>query len=234
MECHDARILLTFANRGCEELDAAERDAFQQHLEKCPECAVLALTDRHLDETIGRAMRDVPVPAGLKEKVLSRVASQRPRWSWKRTSYLAAAVLSLLAVAGGIGWHYYVLPEITLSFLQEYESRGKGWNEDQVEQYFAENGLRVRVPRRFDYDKLRHIDIVEVKGRRVAKLSFSRNDQERSASADVLILPPKQFNMIELPEMDAPQFTSIRIWHEDFTYIILCDGNLHALLRTLN
>ena len=49
----------------------------QQHLDKCPDCACLAQADRRLDETLGKVMRDVPVPAGLKQSVMKRLATQR-------------------------------------------------------------------------------------------------------------------------------------------------------------
>lgn len=232
MECHDARMLLNFAYRGCEELDATEGDALQQHLAQCPECAALVQADRQLDETIGQAMRAIAVPADLKQKVLTRLAVERPRLPWKRLSYAAAAAV-LLTITGGLGWYYYLLPEITVAYLQEYASRAKGWNEDQVEQYFDDHGMPVRAPRMFDYSYLRHVDIVELKGRRVAKLSFTRIENERIASADVLILSPRQFRMNDLPEMDAPHFTSIRIRHnDDFTYVMLYDGNLGDLMRS--
>ena len=39
MECHDVQQLLAFAQRKCENLDAAERTAIRAHLDGCPDCS---------------------------------------------------------------------------------------------------------------------------------------------------------------------------------------------------
>ena len=83
MNCQDVHQLLAFADRKAEELDQPERDALKQHLEKCPDCAEQSLAERRADALVGAAMRDVPVPADLKQKVLKRLAAERGGVPWK-------------------------------------------------------------------------------------------------------------------------------------------------------
>ena len=58
MECHDVRLLLTFSERRCEQIDAAERNAVAQHLNGCHDCAAFAAAERAVDESLGQLMRD--------------------------------------------------------------------------------------------------------------------------------------------------------------------------------
>ena len=98
MECHDIRLLLAFAQRSCEQLDAIEREAIAEHLHSCPDCAALAQAERHVDELLGQVMRDVPVPGDLKQKVMKRLTAQPRRVPWSGLA-VAAALLAISATA---------------------------------------------------------------------------------------------------------------------------------------
>ena len=84
-----------------------------------------------------------------------------------------------------------------------------GRNEEEVEAHFAELGFPVKVPRDFDYRFLERADIVEFKGRRVAKLTFSSIDNDRTAIAYVLIISPRQFRTSNLPARNIAGATSV-------------------------
>src|SRR5262249_52040331 len=96
----------------------------------------------------------------------------------------------------------------------------------EAEAFFKEKGLNVRVPPAFDYRLLDHLDVIEFKGRRVAKLSFSF----ANSNADVLILPAREFRTDALQ-----QDNSIRIEPDgEFTYLIYVRGDLGDLRRAIN
>ena len=231
MECHDLRLLLAFAQRPCEQLDAVEREAVAQHLHSCPDCAALAQAEREVDEVFGQAMRDVAVPAELKQNLMKRLTTQPRRGPWQQ---VAAAAAVLLALSGALAWHFWPAPALNIPDIEHLVSLGN-MNEGQVEQHFADQGLPVTVPRDFDYRFLQHVDVVEFKGRRIAKLTFSWIDNERTALANVWIVSPQQFQTDDLPERDMPGTTSVRIRHKDnFTYVIFYRGDLSSLLRGLS
>src|SRR5262245_15343786 len=121
MECHDARLLLAFARRKSEELDATERSALEAHVQSCPDCIAFSQADQQADATLARLMHAVPVPAELKGKVLARVAANRPRKPWKWLTAAAAAIL--LCASAGAGWYLTLPTELTLPMIHEYETR---------------------------------------------------------------------------------------------------------------
>jgi hypothetical protein len=231
MECQHVQQLLAFVDRKCEELDASDRDAVRHHLENCPTCAELAQAERHADDTLGALLRDVPVPADLKQKVMNRLAAERGGVPWK--SGLAAAAVILLAVMGGLAWYNRAHPEVKPADLERIAMRG-AMDAVDVERYLsAEKGLVVKVPRElFDFRYFQNVDVVdEFNGQRVAKLTFARLEDGHITTASVLILSPEQFRMKELKDrLTIPGTTSIRVHHEqDFVNVIFHTGNLSWL-----
>ncbi len=230
MECHDVRSLLTFIQRGCEHLDAIEREALQAHLDKCPDCADLTQAERRLDETLGQIMRDVPVPADLHTSVLRRLAAERRPTGWRRSAVAATAAAVLLAIGAGV-WYVNAVPEVSVDDVNKVAA-------DELEvfricraddpalaadKYFEAAGVYVLAPRDFDYRFLHRVEIVEFKKRRVAKLSF-RGEQAR---ADVIILPHNQFHTETLA--DHRDHTILIQRERDFTYLIFHSNGLGAL-----
>jgi hypothetical protein len=212
MECQDVRQLLAFLERKSEELDAAEGAALQKHLDACPDCAALAASERSADQAIGAALRNVAVPAGLKQQVLRRLAAQRGGAPWKRWA-VGAAVAAMLLVAIGGAWAFWPKPEFTVPVERS------DWTQPEVQRYLNERGVTVPAPGKFKYGQLRQVDVVLIHGRPVAKLTFERND---GALAIVFFVDTKQFTLNE----DDP---SIRILPVDgdegrFKYLIRWQG----------
>jgi hypothetical protein len=108
MDCKTARLLLDFARPEARELEAEEVAELQRHLDHCPDCHSQARSERQLDECLGKAMRQVEVPAGLREQLLARLESARGDWYRQRFAHAvrlsaAAAVILLLCWAG---WYW--------------------------------------------------------------------------------------------------------------------------------
>lgn len=234
MNCQDLQQLLAFMNRPGDDLDAVERDAIKQHLEKCPDCAELALAERRADDAVGTVLRDVPVPIGLKEKVIARLTGERAGvpWKWAGTIVLAASLL----IAASVTWYLRPLPKVSLDDVIALDQRGPNWSEANVEEFFAKEGLEVVVPSDLDYDALRQVEIVEFKKQRVAKLTFQRElDQDRKVRADVLILPHRQFDVNDLRDGTFQNLNNLQILRkENYTYLIFFRGPLELVRRNMN
>jgi Putative zinc-finger len=203
MECQDVRAMLAFLERKSEELDAGERTALQKHLETCPDCAAMTAAERQADLAIGTVMRAVPVPAGLKQQVLKRLAAGRGS-AWKGWTIAVAAAL-LLAVGGGT-WHYWPKPEF-LPVIPPVV-----WKDaDEVDSYFAAKGLIIEASPRLKYELLDRVDIELVDGRPVAKLTFLNEGPPRGL-ANVYIVDTKQFNLNQFNNLKAgnPSMMSFR------------------------
>lgn len=77
MNCEASRKLMEVCRPDSSDLGDPELRDLAGHLERCPECRALLEANAENDRRLGRAMRDVPVPADLKERLL--VALERPR-----------------------------------------------------------------------------------------------------------------------------------------------------------
>jgi hypothetical protein len=208
-------------------MDAIEQAAARQHLAACPECAALAQSERRVDEAIASAMRDVPVPADLQQKVLKRLSSQRARFPWKRATVSAIAAMVLIGVS--VSW--YLRPKSVVSINDvAYVVHLDTWDKDKIESYFQTQNLTVRVPDKFNYRYLHHLDVVEFKGQRVAKLTLARLDGD-PVVATILILPSKHFRI----DASLQDSTVMEIRHArhnvdgvdaEFTFLIFYNGRL--------
>src|SRR5215471_16982054 len=102
MECKTARLFLPMRA----ELGPEEVDALQEHLAVCGDCDACARAAQREHAHFTRAMNDVPVPAGLKGRILEKLAADRAaewrRWFLTRlVQPLAAAAAVLLLISLG-------------------------------------------------------------------------------------------------------------------------------------
>jgi hypothetical protein len=190
MDCTSARLLLILSGREGQELAPTDQRVLDEHLDACPDCAELARGERKLDQAVGRAMAAVSVPAGLKSRILGTLARHgKPRyWPW------VAAAASLL-IAAGLGLYFYLQPATRLNAEQLVEAMDPTWSSpEEVEKWFAGQGLKVPAPRQFDYKHLDSIDIQVVQGRRVAHMLFVHKER-RGLLAHVYIMPAKALDV---------------------------------------
>ncbi len=195
MECRNARLLLEFARPGSSELDAVEAEALNQHLSECPDCSALAQFERRVDDHLGRAMRDVPVPAGLRERILGKLAGERSarnrRWLL-RASGAAAAVLLL----GLTGWYLWSssLPALTPNDVPYLVDAAPFPRKGGVEVYFDEINAKTELPPGFKYELLQSYDLAILHGRQVPQLVFV-SDGKPADVARVYVLSERQFDL---------------------------------------
>lgn len=104
MDCDYARQFLPYLRAGAKDLDGDEADSLRAHLERCAACNALSMNAARLDAHLGRAMRAVEVPVGMKARLLERLAEQRGaarrRWLRRAAAVTAVAASLLLAVLG--------------------------------------------------------------------------------------------------------------------------------------
>ena len=110
MDCSTARLFLPFRRPGGRDLDGPEAADLENHLSQCNECNTLAMTQDRLDDSLGKAMRAVEVPRGLRVQILERLAAQptrKPRWVAYTVRGLSAAAAVLLLA---LGWFAFYSP----------------------------------------------------------------------------------------------------------------------------
>ena len=198
MDCRTARFLLDFSRPLTKELEETEAEALQDHLADYSECGALAQAERTADHHLGQAMRGVPVPEGLHERLLQRLdAERRPRdrrrWL-RRLAGLAAAACLVLGVWGLVGWRNRParvdIDELASTMIVPGVSNPLP---DGVERFFQSRGVYTVAPTDLNYAQLRYYGLVQVQGKRVPLLLFMHEQDQ----ARVYILSDKQFNLAD-------------------------------------
>jgi hypothetical protein len=244
MDCKTARLLLDFHRPQAAELDAAAAAELERHLTVCLECGELARRERRLDDCLGRAMRQVEVPTGLRGLLLSRLESERTererrRWG-QGLRILAAAAAVLLLVWGGVKWRQAHLPKITFTETQEWVNgrlmRPPG--PEEVEDYFRRHGSTAFVPADLNYAFLLCYGLGDFQGHQVPQLLFLRDDRDRQVHehAQVYILSTKQFDLKGLEQTVAAGYGDCKVevtLHDTgrYAYVIVYTGDSLAWLR---
>jgi hypothetical protein len=203
MDCKNARLLLEFIHPGSAELDSAEAEALHQHLGECPDCAAQAREERRADEHLGRAMRDVPVPDGLRERVLKRLTIERDAWyrRWIRR-WLVRGVAAAAVIAGL--WVGYLtlfnrLPALSRDDVLRLADGPPLDRRREVEEGLnAVPGSPIPVPSQYNYELLRSFGMKILRGKTVPYLRFVSPSAERDRPPDeahVYIITSRQFDL---------------------------------------
>ena len=74
MECRDAQFYLQFRCPGSTELDPDVATGLDRHLSTCPQCAAEGEFSARFDIAVSAAMRDIPIPPGLRERLVARIS----------------------------------------------------------------------------------------------------------------------------------------------------------------
>lgn len=226
MECKTARLLLPFL-RTPGELPPEDVQAIETHLAGCPECRAAVKSEAEFDRAVAQAMVDVAVPAGLQDAIRTRLAQENAR-VWRRRLVRVSAVAAglLLVVSIALGWWQSRIvfspeqfaAEQDQQFIIELDRRL-----ESAEDYFRGQNLRTELPRDFDYGLLQSLEVVNVKGKSVAKLQFVNGE----AHAKVFVLPKRDFRLKQdVPPDVIGSHCTVEVINTspDFLFVIIYTG----------
>src|SRR5262249_37186855 len=148
--CRMARLLLEFTHPGGSELRPAEAAELETHLHTCLECDAAARTDRRVDEHLGRAVREVPLPVGLRQRVMDRLARDRAvarrRWAFRAVG--SAAAVFLVALSWWV-WAVVSVPALPVETInRDAHTFQISRDSENVTQWFQEKyHVNVEAPR---------------------------------------------------------------------------------------
>jgi hypothetical protein len=247
MDCKQARLLLELTRPRGGELDPADAEALEQHLADCPDCGPAARDERRADEHLGRAMRDVPVPVGLRERILKKLGpdtgpapiSKRRPWLWR---YLGAAAALLVTVGLGVmGYLTWLAPPPAVSVQQIHDRANQQFfakRPDAVEKDFQDRlGVTMVAPPQFNYDLLIAYQLAVFEKKQVPELLFfTHGDREKGlppALAQVYVLSSRQFDLEETYRTRSQGLSGPRMvrleWppdnNRDYLYLIVYSGH---------
>lgn len=239
MDCKTARLLLDFVRPEACELEAEEAAELERHLDHCPDCHSQAHNERQLDDRLGKAMRQVEIPAGLREQVLTRLESARGDWNRERLAHAArlSAAAAALLLLGWTGW-YWVRELFTAAIDTQRVANAvsNDATEDprtRTEQALKELGFQTRLSPHLDYSLLvcppAEAALPGYPGLRVPMLVFARNGRV----ARVYLISEKAVLK------DAPELTGggsfkaelLASEGEPYRFLVIHDGDNLIWLR---
>lgn len=226
MDCKTARLLMTFDRAAGAELDPAEAQSLSCHLADCAECRQISQAERNIEAHLGRAIRNVPVPDGLRDRLLDRLAEER-RVSHRRQWVRGAMAIAAAVLVAVVGWHFLrpspIQPDLvawseTVNFPPQ--------SAEQAEEAFRQRGIIVHAPVEFNYTLLAHFGQTQIQGRLTPYLEFRRGAEYLR----VFILDGNRFDLAFLernPEGPSGRVT-VKWWGKSadgkFGYIIEYTG----------
>jgi len=214
MNCRDTEFFLRFRRPGLpggDELAPEDAAALEQHLESCSRCAAEARASAAFDSAVGATMRAVDIPAGFRERLISKSLAQRGTLLRRRAYSLAALAASLflaIGLAAGIFSASRPFPDTAelamkasnLERVLRFDAGPAGVpdarlaeeNRAALVQWLKSEGLPPDLPVDFDYSLLVSQHWEDVQGRKVPVVLFRGRDQ---GFAKVYIFRETQFKL---------------------------------------
>jgi hypothetical protein len=207
MDCKTARLLLDFARPLSAELEESDGEALAGHLADCSSCGALQRTERRLDDKLGQAMRAVPIPVGLRDRLLHNLAGQRDAWYRRRLLLWGLpAAAAVLLVWLGVTW-LNRRDAVDIAALSEVLNREQPASAEEVGAFFQKPHLRG--PSGFNYQLLTHGSWANIQGRAVPLLEFRSGPE----TAWVYIIDGRHFDVgaLDLPNLPSGRRYSVQV-----------------------
>ncbi|MBN9520066.1 hypothetical protein J0H58_16320 [bacterium] len=174
MDCRDAQFYLRLRHPGRDEFEPEVSAALDRHVAGCPACAAADRALGGFDKAVATAMRAVPVPDGLRDRLFADAAARRGVLLRRKTYRLAAAAASVLVVAGlFLGWYSASRPQPDTDALVMAgdELVNPLGGQKTVDQFLKSERLPA-LPEKFDPTLLVHTGTARVQGRDVPVLVY--------------------------------------------------------------
>jgi hypothetical protein len=211
MDCRTASLLLAVVRPKAPELEPCAAEALNRHLEECSACGSLARTEHQVERLLGVVMQDVPLPIGFRQRLLTRLKTERRAW-YKRLPQshprVAAALAAVLLLAIGLAVYTATRPPRSI----DLPARADQWNRqvqaspEEIQRIFEEQGFKIVAPAGFNYQYLDSYELQRFAGTLVPHLHFVRGPNH----ASIYILSASQFDVraaVDQPREGSGRFT---------------------------
>jgi hypothetical protein len=211
MTCDTARTLLLFYRPGAsDDLAAEDLAALETHLKICSACNSIAKRQIQEDAAIGRAVHNVPIPAGLRERLHAHVAAEASRL-WRQTWAMRGVAAAAIIVAALTGWgvHFATRPSLDTVRLALNTEEAFGNPEATLRNWFATEGIPSSLPEDLDFGQLTFYGYAGLQGERVPVLEL----RNQTGFARIYVLRPRQFKVKDAPEAQSSLVT-VRLYRD--------------------
>ncbi|MBM3983363.1 MAG: DUF3379 domain-containing protein [Planctomycetes bacterium] len=237
MECRDAQFYLRLRRHAADELGPDVTGTLDSHLATCAACAADARAALSFDRALTAAMRSVPVPSGLREKLFTQAAAKQGavlRGKLYRAGGLVAAGLLVLGI--GFGVFSNSRPKVDSQVLIDIASNQ---SEQAVSRFLVANKLPDHLPMPFDYDLLMHFDMGEYQGQKVPVIVFRSPNGDNGFAKVYIFKSDSRFDLRGLQDAQGSQARAQVLVgqgaYRGATYVFVHTGrDLQPFLRTRN
>ena len=189
-------------------MDPDSTAALERHLTGCPACAAAGRALAGFDAAIGRAMRAVPVPEGLRDQLFAEVATRRGAVLRRKTyRYLAAAASVVVTCGLALGVYSAARPQadVTQLIIHNDELGQPQGAERQIAAFLKAHRLPA-LPEPFDPTLFIHAGTETVQGRDVPVLIF--RERNGPGLAKVYAFRDTSFKLDAIRDEQASLFTA--------------------------
>lgn len=225
MDCNTARLLIELQLSAPHDLADTEQSALNAHLAECVCCAELTRSEQEFDRFLRARRHGVPVPSGLRDRVLVSLARDQTAAFWRQTYRVASAVAAVLLFAAAGVWLSWPRPaHFDSTSLARSFGAGQGVVDRASAVEFFRNEYRVETAApsdaEFDYRLLTACDMTKLQGQSVPQLRFQRNETQRAV---VYVVRRGQFepNTLEPGELLVGSPCSVQVLPTDDPNFVL-------------
>lgn len=208
MDCRDAQFYLRLRRPGTDDLDPDAAASLDRHLAGCDGCAAAAQTLAGFDDAVGRAMRAVTVPEGLRDQLFAEVATRRGTVR-RRTAYRYLATAATVMVTCGLAFGVYsaARPQVDVKAIVD---RGDELGQPQGAEKHIAAFLKAQnlpaLPEAFDPALFVHAGIESLQGRDVPVLLY--RERNGTGQAKVLAFRGTAFKLDTIRDEQASLFSA--------------------------
>lgn len=187
MQCCDAQFYLRLRRRANDELGTDVSADLDRHLAGCPACMQDSRLINSFDSAVAAAMRSVPIPAGLREKLLTQALAHRGTILRRKAYRVAALAASLFLVTGvAFGLFSASRPKLDTDHLVMSTDEQIQDPDKAIERWLKEHHFPTQLPLPFNTDLLVSLGTERIQGKEVPVILFG-GALERGGFAKVYI-----------------------------------------------
>lgn len=210
MQCRDAQFYLRLRRHAGDELGADTVADLGRHLAACPACAADAGVAESFDRAVAAAVRTVPVPVGLRDKLLTQASVHHGaviRGRVYRVAALAASLLLGLGLTAGVFWASRL--KVDTNALVMAGDRLYGDPEGALREWLVAQRFPDRLPEALDPDLLIALGKEPVQEKDTPVATF-RHPTDRGFAKVYLFRTDGTYNLKDLQETQASH-TMVRV-----------------------
>jgi hypothetical protein len=221
MQCRDAQFYLRLRRHTGDELGVEVVAELERHLAGCPECAADARAAAAFDRALATAMRSVPVPVGLREKLFTQAAAYRGgviRRTVYRSAALAASVFLVLGLAFGV--FTATRPKLDIPALLASADQQRENPDEALRQWLIDQGFPAQLPVPFNTDLFIGKGSERIQGRDVPFVLF-QHPTELGFAKVYFFTPGSSIDARGVQDAQASMTVARVVVSQGVTYVIV-------------